>query len=232
MRHGFVSVLIAPFLLLLTIVTTPAFAQQRTLCVHGIEAPSSLQVRSGPGLTNGVIGSFPAKACGIKLVGSCSGDWCQMALGKTDGWVLTKHIAVYELPGKPAEPAASVAAEVGEPTPQRASERSAPPQRVAKAEVPPVLRPAPPGREPETEQGSKASKESSKERNKDLGACVTGVDDDDTLRIRRGPGVRHDEIGALPPSACGIKVTDKCRGSWCRVAWRGRSGWVNTYYLD
>lgn len=231
MRLGLSSVLLAPFLVFLAMSVTPAQAQQRTLCVHGLEAPTALLVRSGPGPNNSVIGRFPAKSCGIKLAGRCSGDWCQMAQGKTYGWVKTTHIAVYELPGAPAKDAGSAAVAATAPPeqpestataepPQRAA-RAEPPRRVAKAE-PAVRRQTRRVREPrQEEQGSK-----------DDGTCVTRVDDDDTLRIRRGPGVRHDEIAELPPNACGIAVSDRCRGSWCRVAWRGRAGWVNTYYLD
>ena len=226
MRHGYASVLLAPFhvlvaITLIAITATPAIAQQRTLCVHGLEAPTSLLVRSGPGVERNVIGRFPAKACGVRLAGRCVGEWCQMALGDTFGWVKTTHIAVYELPGTPAQPGTRPGVAVAAMEP--------PPPRVAKAEAPPARRPAPRVGERDIEQGSK---ESSKERQRDLGTCVTGVDDDDTLRVRRGPGVDHDEIAKLPPTACGISVTDKCRGSWCRVAWRGRAGWVNTYYLD
>lgn len=62
--------------------------------------------------------------------------------------------------------------------------------------------------------------------------CVSRVDRGDTLRIRTGPGTGHDEIGGIPPGACGVGRVGGCRGAWCKVAWRGLVGWVNTYYLD
>ncbi len=62
-------------------------------------------------------------------------------------------------------------------------------------------------------------------------ACVRGVERWDTLRIRRGPGVDFDAIGGIPAGACGVTRAGRCRGSWCRVAWRGRTGWVNASYL-
>lgn len=166
---GSIALIVAAMAIALT--ASPVLAQQRTLCVHGLEAPQSLTVRNGPGTTSRVVGRFPAKACGVRLAGRCSGDWCQMALGSTSGWVDTRHIGVYEVP---------------------ASDDAAADKR----------------------------------------ACVTNVDRDDTLRIRTGPGVDHDEIGDLPPRACGVAISETCRGNWCRISWRGRRGWVNTYYLD
>ncbi|MEZ5851657.1 MAG: SH3 domain-containing protein [Hyphomicrobiaceae bacterium] len=66
---------------------------------------------------------------------------------------------------------------------------------------------------------------------REAAACVRGVEQWDTLRIRLGPGVDYDAIGGIPAGACGITRAGRCRGSWCRVAWRGRSGWVNASYL-
>jgi SH3-like domain-containing protein len=65
----------------------------------------------------------------------------------------------------------------------------------------------------------------------DANACVVRVQWWDTLRIRRGPGVGHDEVGGIPPNACRVALVGGCRGTWCRIAWRGQIGWVNTYYL-
>ena len=220
-------------------------AQQRTLCVHGIEAPDTLNVRAGPGYNHRVVDRFPAKACGVELRGRCVEGWCEMALGQTAGWVHTKHIGVYETPGvgpgtplpeaqaAATPPAARAAAAVPVQPPSVAPEArgaKAPEARGEKlAEARPVIvQPerrqaaivrAPP--RPVREQGSA-----------DPGACVTGVDRGDTLRIRTGPGVDNDEIGGIPPGACGVARAGSCRGNWCKIAWRGRVGWVNTSYLD
>ena len=216
----------------------PGLAQQRTLCVHGLQAPNKLSVRDGPGTNSRVIGHFEADACGVKLAGRCSGDWCQMALDTIKGWVDTRLIGVYEVPAGTKASAATAS-----PAPPRpaAQDSTAPSETVtenARAQdtrVRPreqkvsVARPKPKRstRAPSIEQGSKAGEEAV-----DKGACVTDVDRDDTLRIRTGPGVDHDEIGELPPRACGVSISDKCRGNWCRISWRGRKGWVNTNYLD
>ena len=167
-------------------------------------------VRSGPGLGSRVIGRFPAKSCGVSLAGRCEGEWCDMALGETRGWVNSKHIGVYELPR---------AATAGSSVPNAGS----PPAPVEKppAADRPQARAAASARQ--TEQGSSDD---------DDGSCVKRVDRDDTLRIRSGPGVDNDEIGEIPPRACGVAVSETCEGRWCRITYRGRRGWVNTYYID
>ncbi len=222
----------------LALTAFPVLAQQRTLCVHGLASPQALKVHDGPGTNSRVIGRFEADACGVRLAGRCSGDWCQMALGNTKGWVDTRHIGVYEVPAG-AKAAAAIA------TP--ASPKPAAPNKTALAETAPDTagigdhrdrsrepkissskpKPQRSARAPGVEQDGKAD-----ERRADEGACVTNVDHDDTLRIRKGPGVDHDEIGDLPPKACGVSISEKCRGDWCRIFWRGRKGWVNTNYLD
>ncbi len=172
--------------------SSSANAEKRMLCVHGLEAPQALNVRSGPGYDASVVGRFPAKACGVKLVGRCATGWCVMALGNQTGWVNTRYIAVYDVPD--AHKAA------GPPPPIQAFSGSE--RRVV-------------------EQGSR-----------NPGSCVARVDRGDTLRIRTGPGVSNDEIGGIPPGVCGVARTGGCRGAWCRIAWRGREGWVNAYFLD
>ncbi len=62
--------------------------------------------------------------------------------------------------------------------------------------------------------------------------CVRGVEAWDTLRIRAAPGPQAREVGAIPPSACGVAITGACRGAWCPVVWRGRPGWSNAAYLS
>lgn len=61
--------------------------------------------------------------------------------------------------------------------------------------------------------------------------CVRGVDSWDTLRIRTAPSPQAREVGAIPANACGVVLYGGCRGSWCPVAFRGRSGWSNATYL-
>lgn len=50
------------------------------------------------------------------------------------------------------------------------------------------------------------------------------------LNLRSGPGLGHPVIAAMP---AGARVdAGSCSGSWCRVTWRGRSGWASARYLS
>lgn len=178
----------------LAVLATPA-AAKRVLCVHGIEAGSSLPVRASPSPRSSIIAQYPATACGLQLIGKCvPNGWCRMAYGGRSGWIDSRRVGVYEAPaGSGAAPArAAIEPRVRRPVrtaPRRYEYRSA------------------------------------------GGICVAGVARWDTLRIRRGPGVGFAEIGGIPPGACGVARAGSCYRLWCRIAWRGREGWVNTYYL-
>ena len=286
--------LLAPLLLALSVIEASA-AGRRTLCVHGIEPPGSLKVHSGPGDDSAVLGSFPAKACDVRLAGRCQGHWCQMSLGNSFGWVDTRHIGVYELPdgaraasvrpvpGAPFDPAKEKPADAATSAPARIVVEKAPPPRPgadrgpparitarkqpvprhARAPAPPralttvrpVARPQPVARpspriaprplerpywverEPSRTWGWAPSTVISlfaptRRIDVERTSCVIDVARWDTLRIRSGPGVQHREVGEIPPSACGVVDLGGCYGSWCRIAWRGQHGWVNTRYLE
>lgn len=60
---------------------------------------------------------------------------------------------------------------------------------------------------------------------------VAGVEEDDVLNIRNGPSEYHDAIGAIPPSARGVKIVGACEADWCPVTHGSTKGWVNRYYL-
>ena len=63
-------------------------------------------------------------------------------------------------------------------------------------------------------------------------ACVTGVASWDVLWIRSRPTARSRKVGAIPYRGCGVRVYwSHCRRSWCRVYYRGVSGWAHTRYL-
>lgn len=64
-------------------------------------------------------------------------------------------------------------------------------------------------------------------------ACVVRVPSWDVLWIRARPTTRSQKIGAIPHDACGVRVDwSSCRGAWCRVYYRGVSGWSHTRYLN
>ena len=62
--------------------------------------------------------------------------------------------------------------------------------------------------------------------------CVRSVPPGDVLWIRSGPGSRFSRIGSFGRHECNVRIFwGSCRGSWCRVAKGGRSGWAHTRYL-
>jgi uncharacterized protein YraI len=196
------------------------------LCVHAVEAGQSLPVRAGPGPDKPVTGRFAADDCGITLVGACRGDWCEMARGDVRGFVDTRFIGIYELPASSSPKQDLTAAPVipgSLPSPQ-------PPTSAARAEQPEKEAP----REELAEQQRRESgrPEPAHDPRIRTGACVARVASWDTLRIRKGPGASHGEVGSIPAGTCSVERVGGCRGVWCRVAWRGRIGWVNSYYLE
>lgn len=49
------------------------------------------------------------------------------------------------------------------------------------------------------------------------------------LNLRSGPGTRYSVVTTMPAGAR-VDVLG-CRGSWCRVEWRGRVGYASSSYL-
>ena len=60
---------------------------------------------------------------------------------------------------------------------------------------------------------------------------VAGVRVDDVLNVRQGPSAETPAVGIIPSQGQGIRLTGKCRLTWCPVAHNGVSGWVNSDYL-
>ncbi|MEZ5816099.1 MAG: SH3 domain-containing protein [Hyphomicrobiaceae bacterium] len=203
----------------------------RTLCVHGVET-GGLNVRSGPGLDQAVIGSFGREDCNLSLAGRCEGSWCEMTGPGARGWVDTRYVGVYELPSRKADsPAAR--SRISE---QRYARRIAEAPRPRSRAISYVLE------EPRMSAGpwsgvglfralSDKVPFDAPFRLGGIGGCVAGVASWDTLRMRSGPGVSHRQVGEIPSDACRVRPAGQCRGLWCRVDWHGREGWVNTYYL-
>jgi uncharacterized protein YraI len=222
---GYLSVVFS--VLLLPQLVGPASAQKRMLCVHGVEAPGRLSGHARPSPDSPVVTTFPAKACGLRLAGRCSGTWCQMALGRRFGWVDSRSVGVYEhgrssRVAKPRRPAPRVVRRPS-PVPRVASSRTPEASRYVSFPffflVPFGLAPARPA--------YVADRHAAAGRR-----CVVDVASWDTLRIRQGPGVDYRAIGGIPAQTCDVVGTGTCNGHWCRVAWRGQRGWVNTRYLN
>lgn len=206
-------------------------AANRLLCVHASDMGQALQVRSGAGAEHPVIGTLAIDQCGVSLVGKCTGDWCEMALGDVRGWVDTRFIGVYELPDTPAAkaekpakagPAKAVTKARKQPPRQAVAMASRGPWRTDRQSLGRYDEPGAPSGRYEMRRVAGLY----------FGACVARVPWWDTLRIRNGPGVGHDAVAGIPAGNCRVEPAGGCRGAWCRVAWRGRVGWVNSYYLE
>ena len=59
---------------------------------------------------------------------------------------------------------------------------------------------------------------------------VAGVSSDDVLWIRSGPSTRYRKIGSIPFNGAGIKNLG-CARRWCRVRYRGVTGYASQRYL-
>lgn len=66
--------------------------------------------------------------------------------------------------------------------------------------------------------------------------AVVGVDHDDVLNVRAGPGTDHAIVFAVGPMVTGITVTGRAVESgasvWYEVGVSGESGWVNGAYIS
>lgn len=58
-------------------------------------------------------------------------------------------------------------------------------------------------------------------------ASAATVEND--LNLRAGPGTNYPVIGTMPAGAH-VNVRN-CNGSWCRVSFRGETGWASASYL-
>lgn len=272
--------------------------ETRVLCVHDIEPPDGLNVHANPTKAAPVTGRFPAKACGIKLIGTCVEDWCEMTLGTLTGWVDSRFVAYYDVPAgypvvdtpepkRTATPVVKAAETPPErlPTPTRKTRKASETQKKLAQQRKSAMKPS---REAKARarqlhpariataydshpmhriqwhfaerHGASMSSgfssyvasafgsatrfllggpatahsyaEAQTSRSSARTGCVRRVAFNDVLHVRTGPGPANSAVGAIPPTACGVTRTGACHGPWCRIAWRGRSGWVNTYYID
>ncbi len=164
----------------------------------------SILLRAGPSWRENPVGSLPGGSCGLQVVGECVSGWCQVALGSRRGWVDARQVIVQDGGDAPAAPRRD------EPPPPRRAEPAPPPRQAEPRPAPPATTGAATGRDSH---------------------CVQGVRPGDTLRIRTGPSVEYNEVGGIPPNACGVMISGPCRGSWCPVSYRGLRGWSNASYL-
>jgi uncharacterized protein YraI len=210
-------------------ILNPDPAAARTLCI----GKESVLLRAGPSWRQDPVGSLPAGACGVQIVGKCVSGWCEVALGSRRGWVDSKLVNVHEGAPPPAKVPAPPAAKA--PAPPKQAAPPPPPRQAAPAPPPREADPEPPPRS-ERDTGylppvDLPGRAAAPARERDGGHCVMGVQPGDTLRIRSGPSAEEREIGGIPPDACGVTIGGPCRGAWCPVTYRGIRGWSNASYL-
>lgn len=191
-------------------------ASEHLLCVHGIDPGQSLPVRSGPGHQHPMTGRFAPNDCGIALAGACRGDWCDMVRNGVRGWVDTRFIGVYEVPrtvssASDMDSAAAIAAPVQGPASVGHQPNSDPASRAALDQAQNH------GARPDSDAAQSVLDDrrhgAEPEPPSPKGACVARVARGDTLRMRSGPGVGHNEIGGIPPGVCSIERVGGCRGA-------------------
>jgi hypothetical protein len=64
---------------------------------------------------------------------------------------------------------------------------------------------------------------------------VVGVEKNDVLNIREGPGVENPRVATIPPYGTDIEVlgegVEVAGYTWVPVKYQGQQGWANSYYL-
>ncbi len=60
---------------------------------------------------------------------------------------------------------------------------------------------------------------------------VYGVVSGDVLYIRAWPSSKSKKVGSIPPYGKGVEKLGPCKGSWCKISYRGMTGWASMKYL-
>lgn len=69
-------------------------------CAHGpdfyrvrnVASWDRLNIRSGPGTGNPVVGAIPSRGVGVQCLGPCSGRWCRIGWNGIVGWVNMRYL--------------------------------------------------------------------------------------------------------------------------------------------
>jgi hypothetical protein len=59
---------------------------------------------------------------------------------------------------------------------------------------------------------------------------ITRVQSNDHLNIRKNADHTSSKLGSIPYNGRCVR-NHGCQGKWCKVSWRGTTGWVNQHYL-
>ncbi len=65
----------------------------QTYRVINVASDDVLNIRSGPGAGLAIVGAIPPNGRGVRIVGSCTGQWCQVDYRGTRGWVNKMYLS-------------------------------------------------------------------------------------------------------------------------------------------
>lgn len=60
---------------------------------------------------------------------------------------------------------------------------------------------------------------------------VRGIRNDDVLFIRAWPSAKSEKVGTIPPDGRGVSKLGPCKANWCKIRYRGITGWASMMYL-
>jgi uncharacterized protein YraI len=222
---------------------TKRLAQSRaravqTFRVARVEANDVLYIRSGPDSGLSAVGSIPPNGRGVRIVGACTGQWCQVDYNGVSGWANG-----YYLQPEPNQ-AAAVYRVIGVAANDVLNVRQGPGARF------PVV-----GTLPPDSRGVRLAsavecvgvwcqanfQNASGWVNTlylgtdmaDAGTTyrIVNVASNDVLNIRSGPNADLAIVGTIPPDGHGVRIVGACAGQWCPIDFHGTRGWVNKQYL-
>ncbi len=61
--------------------------------VVNVAADDVLNIRSGPSASLAIVGTIPPDGRGVRMVGSCAGQWCEINYRGTKGWVNRQYLS-------------------------------------------------------------------------------------------------------------------------------------------
>lgn len=64
-----------------------------TYRVTDVASDDVLNIRSGPDSTRTIIGTIPPNGRGVRIVGTCVGQWCPISYQRASGWVSRRFLA-------------------------------------------------------------------------------------------------------------------------------------------
>ena len=224
-------------------------------CVVQVQRGDVLQIRSGPGPGFNSVGAIPPTACGVKIIGPCSGSWCPVEFQRYRGFSnsyyllsettpagarmaaerrgISRAATARSAPRSSQQLAAVPLAPGPEPAPPRAAPPAAPPPpapapvRERPVEAPrPVQAAVPAPKEPTPERAPAAPQVTPPPAPQQRDVCVRGIPKGDTLKVRANPSSAAELRYGFLPDTCGVKITGDCRDSWCPVEYRGYRGWA------